>query len=96
MTALTSHPERPFTYFSCHFDASIIQWSLLCVPDIGLTMIKFLLGCSKEDTLSSDIETMMSTNEGKAKLAGAQSQILYDETKDLPCLDRCEKILKFF
>ena len=70
MTALTSHPERPFTYFSSHFDATIIQWSLTCLPDIGLAMIKFILGCSKEDIFTPDIDTMMLTNEGKAKLAG--------------------------
>ena len=36
MTSLTMHPERPFSYFSSHFDASIIQWTLLGVPDVAL------------------------------------------------------------
>jgi len=37
MTSFTAHPKRPFSYFSSHFDASVIQWSLLHIPDIALT-----------------------------------------------------------
>ena len=29
LTSFTSHPERPFVYYSSHFDASIMQWTLL-------------------------------------------------------------------
>ena len=96
MTALTCHKERPFTYFSSHFDASIIQWSLHGIPDVGLAMVKFLLGCPKEDTLCDDIDSMMSSNTGQTKLAGVQSRALFEETKDMPFLDRSERILKFF
>lgn len=46
MTSLTAHPERPFTLFSSHFDASIIQWTLLGIPDVALPQIKFLLNCT--------------------------------------------------
>ena len=56
MTALTCHHERPFTYFSSHFDASIIKWSLHSMPDIALPMLKFLLNCPKEDLICLDVE----------------------------------------
>ena len=56
-------------------------------------MVKFLLGCSKEDTLCDDIDSMMASNTGQTKLAGAQSQALFEETKDMPFLDRSERIL---
>ena len=70
MTALTCHKDRPFTYFSSHFDASIIQWSLHGIPDIGLAMLKFLLGCPLEDAICEDIDAMMVSNTGQTKLAG--------------------------
>ena len=45
MTSFTSHPDKPFSYFSSHFDSSIIQWSLNSLPDVALSMLKILMGC---------------------------------------------------
>lgn len=44
MTSLISHPTRPFNLISCHFDNSILFWSLLSIPDVALAQLKFLLG----------------------------------------------------
>lgn len=51
MTSFTAHKERPFSYFSSHFDASIIQWNLLGVPDIALPQLKLLLNCPKAEII---------------------------------------------
>jgi WD40 repeat protein len=54
LTSFASHPTKPFTLFSSHFDASIKQWSLLGLPDIGLSMLKSLLNLNPKDILTSD------------------------------------------
>jgi WD40 repeat protein len=37
LTSFTSHPKRPFTLVSSHFDSSIIMWSLLSLPEVALS-----------------------------------------------------------
>ena len=59
-------------------------------------MVKFLLGCEKEEVLCQDIEQIMLSNEGKAKLAGPKSLALFEEVQEMLHLDKCERILKFF
>ena len=78
MTSFTMHPERPFSYFSSHFDASIIQWTLLGVPDVALPQLKFLLNCSKEEIINNDLNEIMSSNV-PTKLTGNRSRLLYEE-----------------
>ena len=68
LTSFTVHPEKPFSYFSSHFDASIIQWSMHGLPDIALAQLKFLLNCPEIDCLSDVHEIMM--NDISAKLTG--------------------------
>ena len=72
MTSFSSHPARPFSYFSSHFDSSIIQWSLHGIPDIALAQLKFLLNCPQLECLCLDPHAIM-TNDIKAKLTGERS-----------------------
>lgn len=95
MTSFTSHEEHPFSYYSSHFDASLIQWSLLAVPDIALTQLKFLLKCPEDEIVCPDPNLIM-TNDLKARVTGSLSKKLYDEVQALDTLTRCEKILKFY
>ena len=37
MTSLIAHPISPFTLISCHFDSSILFWSLMSMPDVALS-----------------------------------------------------------
>lgn len=73
MTSFTSHYDRPFIYFSSHFDASIIQWNLLGVPDVALPQIKFLLNCERADILQDDLNEIMTSNV-PTKLTGTRSR----------------------
>lgn len=43
LTSFASHPDRPFSLVSSHFDSSIIVWSLLAIPEIVLAQYKLLL-----------------------------------------------------
>ena len=72
MTSFTSHPDRPFSYISSHFDASMIHWAIDCLPDIAITQLKFLLGCPKIELVCDDVHSSM-TGDHKAKLAGEKS-----------------------
>lgn len=61
MTSLISHPTKPFSMISSHFDSSILFWSLLSIPDVALAQYKFLLGspvgsllCNPEEALADN------------------------------------------
>ena len=79
LTAFASHPDRPFTLYSSHFDASIMQWSMLGIPDVALAQIKFLLGADSADVLCNAHELM--NNEIKAKVTGAASRAVFEKNK---------------
>ena len=70
MTSLTAHRARPFSYFSSHIDASVIQWSLLRIPNIGIAQIKFLLNCNHEDIFCGKDENEIKTNHINARISG--------------------------
>jgi len=65
------------------------------LPDIALAQLKFLLGCSEIDCLCEDAHQIM-MNDISAKLTGDKSRELFNRTKSLPHLERCEQILTFF
>ena len=71
LTAFATHPERPFTLYSSHFDASIMQWSMLGIPDVALAQIKFLLQADISDVICNPHDMMQ--NDIKAKVAGTRS-----------------------
>lgn len=58
LTSFATHPNRPFTLYSSHFDASVLQWSMLGIPDVGLCQIKSLLQIDKADIISNIHEVM--------------------------------------
>lgn len=95
MTSFTAHPDKPFSYFSSHFDSSIIQWSLHSIPDISLTLLKFLLNCSEAECLCEDVHQMM-TQEVSARLTGTSSRKLFDQAQTKNELEKCESWLRFF
>ena len=68
LTSFATHPARPFTYFSSHFDASILQWSMLTIPDVGLSQLKFLLEANIEEIICNPHDLM--NDHIKAKVAG--------------------------
>ena len=68
LTSFATHPSRPFTLYSSHFDASIMQWSMLGIPDVALAQIKFLLQTELADVICNPHELM--TNDIKAKVTG--------------------------
>ena len=94
MTSLTAHSMRPFSYFSSHFDASIIQWSLMSIPDIALAQLKSLLKLPEEELLAEPHAIMVS--DIKARLTGTSSTNLFKKLANAGDLDRCEKVLRFF
>ena len=71
LTSFATHPSRPFTLYSSHFDASIMQWSMLGIPDVALAQIKFLLQADITDCICNAHEIM--NNDIKAKTTGALS-----------------------
>ena len=75
LTSFATHPSRPFTYYSSHFDASIMQWSMLGIPDVALAQLKFLLQADLEDVICNPHDLM--NNEIKAKVAGAESDKMF-------------------
>jgi WD40 repeat protein len=75
LTSFTSHPQRPFTLVSSHFDSSIIIWSLLSLPEVALSQLKFLLGVNLNEIFSTPEESLMSE---QMKLTGAQSRQVSD------------------
>ena len=54
LTSFSSHPTRPFTLYSSHFDASIQQWSLLELTEIKMAMFKILVGLPTSEIIISD------------------------------------------
>lgn len=76
MTSLISHPTRPFNLISCHFDSSILFWSVLSIPDVALAQMKFLLGSPVGSFLCDSVEAL-STTDHSAKLSGKQSKMIY-------------------
>ena len=71
LTSFATHPSRPFTVYSSHFDASIMQWSMLGIPDVALAQLKFLIQAEMADVLCNAHEIM--TNDIKAKMTGVVS-----------------------
>ena len=94
LTSFATHPNRPFTLYSSHFDASILQWSLLGIPDVALCQIKFLLQTEKSDVISNIHELM--SQDIKAKMTGMISNQLFDKNKKANFLKRAEDTLRFF
>ena len=94
LTSFTSHYERPFTYYSSHFDASIMQWSLLDQPDIGLSQIKLLLGNEQDDVIC-DVHDLMN-HQISFKLTGNKSRLVYGENLDKDRIDATENTLDMF
>lgn len=76
MTSLISHASRPFCFISSHFDSSILFWSLLSLPDVALSMYKFLLQAPVGTIMCEPNEAFNDANH-KAKLAGKVSKNLY-------------------
>lgn len=92
LTSFASHPARPFTLISSHFDASIQQWSLLGLPDVELAQRKLLF-----DLPSSEIIDPTSSGVQTGRLSGEQSVLLvnklaHEESK----LRKFELIMEFF
>ena len=85
MTSLISHPRRPFSLISCHFDHSIQFWSLMGVPDISMAQIKVLLG-AREDVLC-DAQEAYTNPDIKGKLAGSQSKETMEKCAKLSNLE---------
>jgi len=75
LTSITSHPQRPFTLVSSHFDSSIIVWSLLSLPEVALSQLKFILGVNLNDIFSTPDESL---NSEQMKLTGTQSRLVSD------------------
>ena len=94
LTAFATHPARPFTLYSSHFDASIMQWSMLGIPDVALAQIKFLLQADEADVLCNVHELM--NNEIKAKVTGTVSSQVYEKNKKGSALSAAENTLRFF
>ena len=94
LTAFATHPARPFTLYSSHFDASIMQWSMLGIPDVALAQIKFLLQADAADVLCNVHELM--NNEIKAKVTGTVSSQVYEKNKKGSALSAAENTLRFF
>lgn len=57
MTSLISHPSKPFSMISSHFDSSILFWSLLSIPEVALAQYKFLLNAPVNTLLSTPEES---------------------------------------
>lgn len=95
LTSFTSHPQKPFTLVSSHFDSSILFWSLLSIPDVALAQYKFLLGVDSSDLFCPPSGVMASENI-KVKLCGAQSSDLSEKNKKRKFVEQQEKVLRFF
>ena len=94
LTSFATHPARPFTLYSSHFDASIMQWSMLGIPDVALAQLKFLLKADIADVISNAHEIM--NNDIKAKLTGTLSGQLYERNQKGNALRASENTLRFF
>lgn len=86
LTSFTSHPKRPFTLISSHFDSSILVWSLLSLPDVALSQLKFLLGVNISNVFSSPEEVIVS-DQGKSKLSGFISKQCFELNKKKKPID---------
>lgn len=95
MTSLISHPTRPFNLISCHFDNSILFWSLLSIPDVALAQLKFLLGAPVGSFLCDPNEAFASADH-KSKLSGKQSKQIFEKGAKMNGLDQQEQILRHF
>lgn len=72
LTSFASHPSRPFTLVTSHFDASIQQWSLLGLPDVALTRLKFILGMPLDQIIDSQ-DDLGTGSDIKSRLSGLNS-----------------------
>jgi hypothetical protein len=95
LTSFTTHPWKPFTLISSHFDSSILFWSLLSIPDIALAQYKMLLSVDSSD-LFCPAEGVMAHENVRVKLCGTQSLDLSEKNKKRKPLEQGEKILRFF
>jgi WD40 repeat protein len=43
VSAISTHPKRPFAYATSHLDNSVIFWDILDLPDIAMVSMKFFL-----------------------------------------------------
>jgi len=77
MTSLISHPSKPFSLISSHFDSSILFWSLLSIPDVALAMYKFILGSPVGSILCEPLEAYKDKNH-VAKLSGKVSKEIFN------------------
>ena len=51
IAGLTTHPKKPFTLVSSHFDNSVTFWDLLGLSDIYHVEVKFCFDMSLLDTV---------------------------------------------
>jgi hypothetical protein len=72
MTSLITHPQTPFTLISCHFDSSILFWSLLSLPDVSLSQIKLLIGSPANSIFCEANEALVNSDQ-KSKISGKKS-----------------------
>jgi len=68
LSSFATHPKRPFSLISSHFDASIKQWTLLGLPDVSLVLTKLILGLSLTEIICNEHDLMQS--QISAKLSG--------------------------
>jgi WD40 repeat protein len=98
LNGFASHPNRPFSIISSHFDASIKQWTLLGLPDVGLALIKLILGLPLTEIICNEHDMMQSSV--SAKLSGKQSEAVYEQMKSNfgsgNYLEGFKKIMEFF
>ena len=87
LTAFATHPKRPFSLISTHFDSSIIFWSLLSVPDVALAQYKMLFGVESEDLLS-DATNVLSNANVKVKLCGTESSTMQNSSAKLKPIEK--------
>lgn len=69
LTSFAVHPDHPFSIISTHFDNSIIQWSLLGIPDIAIAQTKMLLDLPITETLCDPHDSML--KKFSSRLSGA-------------------------
>ena len=71
-----------------------MQWSMLGIPDVALSQIKFLLKADMADVTCNAHEIM--NNDIKAKVTGEVSKQLFERNSKSNDLKAAENTLRFF
>lgn len=94
VSAIATHPKRPFAYVTSHLDNSVIFWDILDLSDIAIVMTKFFLELPLTDIICDFHDQMTPSTYGK--VSGEVSRSLQLQNKKGSQLEKFEKMLKFF